>query len=1660
MTRFLSPSSARRLATAGFLLAIVASTAAFAAPGSADPAFSNERNTEGQVIQAEPTADGKILVLGSFPNQPSTTTFRRLNADGTLDAAFAIIALPTPGNAAAFEQQPDGKIVYVGAGENGNALAAVARLNPDGSQDSTFQPGNFQQPFGSRNFFAIAIQPDGKIIVAGGFQEYNGYVRPGVTRLNADGTVDETFIPPNDNTLTFARAAAVAVQPDGKVLVAGYATINGNSVAGIVRLNADGSQDATFIPQSVDQLLSSSKTSIVVQPDGKILFAGNFNQVGGKFQSFVARLLPTGSLDQAFNPFTTAAVQAVALQGDGKILLGGGFVNVSSAPRAGLARLKADGGLDLTFDPGTGANGGFIQTIALQADGKVLAGGGFGGFGTSARDNLVRLLNDYPGTGNPPPPPVAGLTVPGTANPFLAGQPEGVTASGGNDAAPAESPLLVPGLALNPNTPLNFSVSGSVSNDPVYPPTVGPDGGAFLNHPSENGLNGITAPVNALVGVFLDDSTPEAGAAPGGISDFSDVAASGGGVGLTGLQPALFHVFFIGDGKDASGNLQQFYPPRGATRLFLGVLDGNDYFNNLGSLSVNVTKGTLDASDLRVSQDVSSPTAANGSFALIGDNIVYTFHVKNESNAPIANVTVTDIIPQYLSFVSASDGGALQGGIVTWNLGSLAPTGAGTSRDLTLVLKSSVSQGALIHASVLNAGYFVRGDFYPTQQGLDLQNVTVLQSSLDVAFASNAAGVAPGEALTYTIDLTNLTADKIKKAVLTVPLPDGVTLVSAFYVDDRGNRIASQDALAVQNGTNVIFSAPNFKANAVMHLSLTVRLPFDIDPAAPFNFGSVQLTTKTSDGFGQNKFGVAVPPVTLSGRPAAAPPQLTISKSIIDPYSLAGLFLFDPARAAKLAGAFPAFNFYKKDPATGQTVPDGQVIEAAGEAINPYIGQDDTGSSSGGAIRSVIQLNPKQPVTYVTFTLLYENNGGANADDFTIIDRVPAGFAYVPDAPAASLPGDLFPPPYALINGTRATSDTLKVSDAGRTLTFSIKNKAKPLKPGKFGYIAYQLQVLPPAQGGPSAGTVVSTSGARIASSSLAGDVLASPDGEDLLVTGPVHFGFKLFTPNNNQGDVGKPATFQLYYQNDGGKKGKDFAIKTPLPAGCTLASAQVLAGPGADNISTLPDGGVLFDIGKVKPGQSGLVQVSIIPTAAVLNTPSRVLNLVFIPLLDGATFHSSARRGPTARAAGRPALFDDPAADSPLIVYRVLDPTVPRLFIERSVPLALEYGKPFSYVITVGNLGDRPIEQANVTDVLPPGINSAFITGNSGPVVATTDASGRFVKSIPVGAIPPHSVRSVTIQLKVDPSLYAPSSVGVNVTDNGLYATSVAAPYQIKCPPASTRLLRRGETLALVGSDPLGAGLAQYGFDANAVNTVAKAVSLGSRMTTMAGADALITNNGALVVPLGTTFVPGAPVVTGSGPVLISGPAGVISNDGGSLISQDGGGLIAAGSGNAFKLSGLISQDGGGFKGGVPQTAGSLLAGLISQDGGGLVAQGAGNLLRGGGLNLISQDGGGVISNDGGSLISQDGGGLISQDGGGIFATGYSNLIGDNLAGVLSNSSGNALASGGGKLIATGGGNAISDNGSGLIGSAPNTSALVASPGGNLVVVGGGNQP
>jgi uncharacterized delta-60 repeat protein len=271
--------------------------------------------------------------------------------------------------------QPDRKIVTAGVFTTmgGVTRNRVARLNANGTLDTVFNPDANQY------INAVALQPDGRILIAGMFTAVGGETHNRIARLNADGTVDSAF-----TTSVSEEVYCLALQPDGKILIGGFFTsVNGAPRNYIARLNDDGSLDSAFDPNA-----NEAVWSIVVQGDGAIVIGGVFTDVGGTGRNHIARLFSTGTLDLTFNPDADFNVYTLALQPDGKIVLGGAFSAVGATNRNRLARVASDGSVDAAFDPDVNDA---VWSLSLQSDGKVLFGGVFTAVGATPRFNLARV---------------------------------------------------------------------------------------------------------------------------------------------------------------------------------------------------------------------------------------------------------------------------------------------------------------------------------------------------------------------------------------------------------------------------------------------------------------------------------------------------------------------------------------------------------------------------------------------------------------------------------------------------------------------------------------------------------------------------------------------------------------------------------------------------------------------------------------------------------------------------------------------------------------------------------------------------------------------------------------------------------------------------------------------------------------------------------------------------------------------------------------------------------------------------------------------------------------------------------------------------------------------------------------------------------------------
>ncbi len=387
-------------------------------------------------------SDGKILVAGrSEDGNNYGFSLVRYNSDGSIDNTFdsdgRVITQVGVSDAWAnsLAIQSDGKIIVAGWCNNYSTIGfstdfALVRYNPNGSLDNTFDTDGIVYTdisTATDEAYSIAIQSDGKILVAGN----TPYVLSGffgeifaLVRYNLDGSLDATF--DGDGIVTTdlgynqnSTAYSIAIQNDGKILIGGTSDEN----FGLVRYNSNGSLDSTFsgdgiVTTSINNNNTHHAFSIAIQNDGKILVAGDTNFSSSQVIFSLVRYNSDGSLDNSFDndgkvttPFvtnptssTTSSAKSIVIQSDGKILAAGS-TNVGTTYDFAIVRYNIDGSLDNTFDSDGIvithlAGDDFGYSVAIQNDDKIIvAGETYNGierdFAIVRYNNIISGLDNY-----------------------------------------------------------------------------------------------------------------------------------------------------------------------------------------------------------------------------------------------------------------------------------------------------------------------------------------------------------------------------------------------------------------------------------------------------------------------------------------------------------------------------------------------------------------------------------------------------------------------------------------------------------------------------------------------------------------------------------------------------------------------------------------------------------------------------------------------------------------------------------------------------------------------------------------------------------------------------------------------------------------------------------------------------------------------------------------------------------------------------------------------------------------------------------------------------------------------------------------------------------------------------------------------------------------
>jgi len=378
--------------------------------GTRDTSFNVGAGLDGDVNAIAIQSDGKVLVGGGFTTYQGVAANRivQLNSNGTRDTNFNVGA-GLDGDVNAIAIQSDGKVLVGGWFSTYQGLSAnrIIRLNSNGDRDTSFNVGSgfsgvLPGQFTDSEVVSLTVQPNGKILVGGGFGQYQGVVVNGIVRLNSNGDRDSSFNVETGFTGTYSGVVnTIIIKNNDKILVGGsFISYKEKSISNIIILNSDASVD-TFDYNSVSNTgFNTDVDTIAIQSDGKILVGGKFTTYQRVAANRIVRLNIDGTRDNSFNISTgfDSYVNTIAIQSDGKILVGGKFTTYQGSSANRIIRLNIDGTRDTNFDIGVGFSGGTndgeILNIAIQSDGKILAVGGFINYKGLSANRIIRLNSD------------------------------------------------------------------------------------------------------------------------------------------------------------------------------------------------------------------------------------------------------------------------------------------------------------------------------------------------------------------------------------------------------------------------------------------------------------------------------------------------------------------------------------------------------------------------------------------------------------------------------------------------------------------------------------------------------------------------------------------------------------------------------------------------------------------------------------------------------------------------------------------------------------------------------------------------------------------------------------------------------------------------------------------------------------------------------------------------------------------------------------------------------------------------------------------------------------------------------------------------------------------------------------------------------------------
>jgi uncharacterized delta-60 repeat protein len=346
-------------------------------------------------VRAVLVSGSNIYMGGDYTTYqaPPINYLVKLDNTGAIDTTFNVGIGPN-NTVTSMVTQSDGKILIAGSAfttYSGSASTRIARINTNGTRDATFISGAGLNGVA----YDMKVQPDGKIIAAGGFTTYSGSTNSGIVRINTNGTNDTTF---NVGVGSTGAINQLALQSDGKIIAIGATTAySGSSNAGIVRINTDGTKDTTFNMGS--GFNTTSVLAIGIQSTGKIIVGGNFSIYSGSTNNYIVRINTDGTKDTTFNigtGFGANGIVALKVLADDSIIAYGSFTTYSGSASPRIIRLNPNGTKDTTFAPTTGFTAtplapGYVQALSTDKNNNIYAGNQNSVYNGNTIGNIVKM---------------------------------------------------------------------------------------------------------------------------------------------------------------------------------------------------------------------------------------------------------------------------------------------------------------------------------------------------------------------------------------------------------------------------------------------------------------------------------------------------------------------------------------------------------------------------------------------------------------------------------------------------------------------------------------------------------------------------------------------------------------------------------------------------------------------------------------------------------------------------------------------------------------------------------------------------------------------------------------------------------------------------------------------------------------------------------------------------------------------------------------------------------------------------------------------------------------------------------------------------------------------------------------------------------------------